>query len=48
MGLRRRFGNHERVNNRRSLADAAELLTETAAYRRFYATPPLDERMRTL
>ena len=32
----------------RAEADVREMLTETAAYRRFYATTPLDELMRTL
>ena len=32
----------------RAEADVRELLTETAAYRRFYATVPLDELMRTM
>ena len=32
----------------RAEADVRDLLTETAAYRRFYATVPLDELMRTL
>ena len=32
----------------RAEADVREILTETAAYRRFYATTPLDELMRTL